>query len=120
MGILQFIDKIAVQTAVYWGSPEPDGYGGYTYDIPVEIAVRWDDVTEKYVNTQGQESVSSAKVMTNAEVEFGGWLFLGELAGMTAAQKANPILVEGAYPIQKIERTPLFRSSTDFVKQIYL
>lgn len=119
-GTLKFIEKVCVQTAVYWGNPQPDGYGGNTFQTGIEIPVRWEDKTEKKINKYGEETVCKAVVMTPEDKEDGGYLYLGTLASLSAAQKADPKLVETAYPIQTIERTPLFKSSSKFVYQIYL
>ena len=119
-GILKFVEKVCVQTAVYWGNPQADGYGGNTFQTGVEIKVRWDDKTEKIINKYGEETVSKAVVMTPEDKDDGGFLYLGTLASLTVEQRANPKLVSTAYPIQTIERTPLFKSSSKFVYVIYL
>jgi len=120
MGLLEFIDKVSVQTAVYWANPVNDGTGGYTYDAPVEILCRWDDIAEKYISRTGEELISSAQILTNETLVEGSWLWLGSLTGLTTAEKANPMLVARAYPIKKVSTTPLFKSTTKFVKGVIL
>jgi len=120
MGILTFIDSIAVQTALYWSWQRPDGYGGYTYSQPFEIACRWDGKTKRIVNKEGQTITSKAVVITNAIISDGGWLYLGTLSGLNPEERNNPLLLPTAYPVQIIQKTPLFKSSTEFIQEIYL
>ena len=42
-GIEKFLQKVCVQTAVYWGSPVENGFGAKTFASPIEIKVRWTD-----------------------------------------------------------------------------
>ena len=120
MSIITFIDKVAVQTAVYWGNPVNDGTGGYTYDAPVEVKCRWDDTAEQYISRTGEEATSSAKILSNSTLAEGSWVWLGELSDLSVAQKANPMIIVDAYPIKKVITTPLFKSTTEFVKEVYL
>lgn len=119
MSIISFISKVCVQDAVYWAPGTPDGYGGNTW-TSTQIKVRWDGVSESITNKYGKEIISSAKVMVQQALNVEGFLYLGTLASLTTPQKANPKLVNTAYPIQKLEMTPLFKSATKFVYQIYL
>ena len=64
------------QTAVYWGNPQSDGFGGRTFDDPVEISVRWSDRQEMFVDMQAQEQVSRAIVHTGTDLVVGGYLYL--------------------------------------------
>jgi len=120
MGILAFIDKVCVQTACYWGSPVEDGYGGYTYTTAIEIKCRWDDVSEKITNQKGNEIISNAQLLITQDLNEEGFLWLGALTSLTTAQKADPLKVEKAYPIQKLEKSPLFKSTNKFVRKVYL
>jgi len=74
-----FLTKNLKQTAVYWGIPISDGYGGYTFADPVEIDCRWEDTNEVIRNSQGKEVVSKSKVFVGQDVDIGGYLFLGEI-----------------------------------------
>lgn len=120
MGILQFIAKVCVQTAVYWEGTGISGFGTPTYATPVEIACRWDGVSETITNSKGIEITSSAKITVTQTISKTGYLYLGFLEDLSVAQKADPLLVDGAYEIQKIEVTPLFKSDDKFVNLIYL
>jgi len=120
MGILRFIERVCVQTAVYWPEPVPDGYGGHTYGDPVEIKVRWDDTIEMITNREGQEIVSKATIMTPADVQEGGYLYLGKISDLSEDEKDDPRKVKKAYPVQRLDISPLYRSSTEFVKLVYL
>lgn len=119
MGILQFISKVCVQDAVYWAPGADNGFGEKSW-TSTQIKVRWDGVSESITNKYGKEVISSAKVMVQQELNVEGFLYLGTLVSLSTAQKANPLLVNAAYPIQKLQTTPLFKSATKFVYEIYL
>lgn len=123
MGIIQFIESVCVQTAVYWGSPAADGFGKKDFADPVEIAVRWTDVEELHIKrgqgVPGQEHISNAEVLLTTEVERGGYLMLGTLDDIPS-DNPNPVAIEGAYEIEKVTKTPLFRSTDQFVRKAYV
>ena len=118
--LIKFIESVAVQTAVYWGSPTPNGYGGSTYDDPVEISCRWDGTTQLVTNNQGKEVVSKAEILLTQDVDEDGYLYLGALSGLTIAQKANPETIDAAWKIVRFDKTPLFQSTDEFVQKAYL
>ena len=124
MGILKFVSDVCVQTAVYWGAPKPDGYGGTSYDDPIELSppngVRWDDQVEVITNNQGEEITSQARVLLLQEVEPEGLLWLGRLEDLTQSQKDDPSQIEDARKIQRVDKNPLFQSTDEFVRQAYL
>ena len=118
MSIISFIRKVTPQTVVYWGNPTPDGFGKYTYDSPVEIKVRWDDVSSIISDNQGREITSNATILLNQNVDEQGYLYLGSLSDLDS--DPTPLNVSKAYMISKVETTPLFKSTTQFVYQCYL
>jgi hypothetical protein len=124
-GLIKFIKKVCVQSAVYWGAPKPDGYGSMTYTSPAEIKCRWTDKVQvvkwqsAYVPTSN-EFISYAEILLYVNVELQGVLWLGTLDSLTTAQKADPLSIPGAREIKTFERIPLFKSSTEFVKKVYL
>lgn len=129
MSIESFIKKVCVQTAVYWGNPVPDGYGGMLFDDPVEIKVRWEDKT-KVISTQaGQEVTSRSEVLTPLDLDYEGYLFLGTLDDVNDPNQAwnemhgiklNPATVQGAYQIVRVDKTPMVMSTKIFVRKVYL
>ena len=127
MSILSFIRKVCVQTAVYWGNPVPDGFGGFTFDEPVEIKCRWEDKIRTFTNLNGIETASKAMILSPVDLCHQGWVFLGTLEDVytlldvdSSNITINPKDVQGAYEIVAIDKTPLFRSTTKFVKEYYL
>ena len=120
MGVLQKLsEKFAVQTAVYWGPPEENGYGDKTFPEPREIKVRWDGeemiVTDKY----GNQFQQKAKVLVTEDLSFDGYLWLGSLLEMESGI-TSPLEVENAYPIRKITKVPMVKKTDDFFRTVYL
>ena len=124
MGIEALIVRMCTQTAVYWGAPVADGYGGKTFDDPVEIDCRWENQVEKIswqgASKLGEEIVSRAQVFTTQDVDELGWLFLGDLDDLSSAEEADPMSVDGAYEIKRFDKTPAMRSTTEFSRVAYL
>jgi hypothetical protein len=125
MGMEAFISSKCVQTAVYWGNPVNDGYGGHTFDDPVEIACRWED-KDQVVGTQvggevtGGVLLSRSIVFVTQDLDEEGYLYLGSLDDLSVEQQANPKLVETAYIIKRFEKTPALGSTTEFLRKAFL
>ena len=111
------------QTAVYWANPVADGFGGFTFDAPVELssdndnAVRWEETQEKFVDSIGEEHLSRAIVYLTDDVEVGEYLMLGELADLDSSQ--NPEGQEGAYRVMRFSKTPNVRG-TQYERKAWL
>jgi hypothetical protein len=120
MGIEKFIQSVCVETAVYWGNPQNDGYGHYTFDTAVEIDVRWDEKTEVITDDEGREVVSKAKILVTQDVDYEGYLYKGSLSDLTAAQKSDPRLVDGAYQIRRFDKTSMIKKTDEFVRMAYI
>lgn len=120
MGLQEFISSVCVQTAVYWAPGTRDGFGQPTWSIGTDISCRWDDTTELIINKYGKEIASQARLLVTQDINPEGYLYLGNLAGLSSAQKSNPKLVPTAYPVQRIEKNPEFKSTTKFVRTVYL
>lgn len=121
-GILKFIESVCVQTAVYWSPGTPNAFGQRTFPIPVEIAVRWDDIVEVISDGKGKELVSKAQIMTPGELKEQGYVMLGSVIDLTLADKLDtpPVDFPDAYEIKRVDKTPLFRSKDIFVYTVYL
>jgi len=118
MSIEKFIEKVSVQTAVYWGSPTNDGYGGKTFADPVEIDCRWEDRTDVLRTSAGNEVVSKAKVLVTQDLDEEGFLYLGELDDLDSAP--IPSEVDGAHKIVRFDKIPMIKKTDEFVRIVYL
>lgn len=120
-GIIKFLEKeVCAQTAVYWGNPQNDGYGGYTYDDPVEISCRWDEITQLVTDEDSRQFTSDAEIIVLQDVDKEGMLYLGSLDDIESAHEANPEQVDGAKRIRHFDKSPLFGSTSEFVRVAYL
>jgi hypothetical protein len=117
MGIEKFIRRIAVQTAVYWGNPVDDGYGGLTFDDPVEIKCRWEDTAELITAADGEQYVTKANIMVTQDVDVNGYLLLGTLNNLDSDQMDDPKEVSGACRIRQFAKVPMIRSTSAFVRK---
>jgi len=116
---MKFPERNLNQTAVYWASPQPDGYGGYTYDDPIEISCRWVDSVKVVKDKNGEEIVCRAEVQVDRDVDEGGVLYLGSLGDLTEQQKNNPKLVDGAFEIKRFDKIPDVKGKKYF-RKVYL
>lgn len=74
------MDDLFKTDAVLWKNPVPDGYGGYTYDSPIQIKVRWEDVQRWYRDKDGVEKLSDSIVFYTDKIEVGEKLARGNLS----------------------------------------
>lgn len=138
--IVKFADSVCVQKAIHWKILSDDGQGGFIVDdnSPVEIDVRWDDsvVIRRESGRdigRGDEGISDASVLIRSNVDeilVGDYLMLIEFSSdgsklksvsdLSQDELVNPRLVEDARRIMTVEKTPLFRSRTEFIRRVYL
>jgi hypothetical protein len=124
MGIERFIQKVCVQTAVYWGNPKDDGYGGFTFDDPVNISCRWEDKIQIVATMDGQEVSSDSEILVTQDLDYNGYLYLGTLEELledyTEEELANPMNVPTAKAIISKSKIPMIKSTKEFVRIVYL
>jgi len=116
---MSHITKHHKQTMVYWGNPADDGYGGLTFDLPVEIKGRWEDKQKLFINANGKQSVSRAIVFLGQDVDLRGYLYLGELSDLSSAQESDPANITNAFEIQAFGKIPNHRG-TKFERKAWL
>lgn len=107
------------QTVVYWGNPANDGYGGRTFDDPVELDCRWSDKQDLFIDIDGQEKRSEAVVWVESDVVVGGYLYLGDLDDLSSAEEADPFEVTNAFEIRRFEKVPSVKAD-QFVRKAWL
>ena len=130
MSIESVIKRFAKQTAVYWGNPIEDGFGGYDYDDPVEIKCRWSERITVLSNDRAEAIICTSTVLTNSELEEQGVLYLGTLDDLldlnipshdsSDAFPQPKDIDEGAYRIVARKKVYMPRSTTDCMRLFYL
>jgi hypothetical protein len=105
---------------VYWGNPVNDGYGGFTYDAPVEISCRWEDKSQLISNAGGETILSRAVVFVLQDLDWDGLLWLGELTDLTVGQRADPKSLDSICVVKRFEKTPGLASTTVFLRKAFL
>ena len=120
MSITSAIRRLCKQDAVYWGNPQNDGYSNFTYDAAVEIKCRWQDKVQFFYDNEGNTQSSRAIVYPLQELDEEGWLYLGLLTDLTAAEIANPKIIPSASTIKKFEKSPVLNGTTDFYYKAWL
>lgn len=124
-GIEKVAKRFCVETAVYWGTPQNDGYGGFTYADPVEILCRWEEKTEVDIGWfstgfPGNLFLSKASVMVLQDLDVQGMLYHGTLASLSAYDTSKPIEIPGAYTIHRFDKIPMARKTDEFVRTAWL
>jgi hypothetical protein len=124
-GIEKVEAKFCVQTCVYWGNPQNDGYGSFTFDAPVEILCRWEEKNEVDIGwfSSGYPAnilLSKASVMIIQDLDLNGFLYLGSLSDLTEENKTNPLTKSGAYVIHRFDKIPMVRKTDEFVRTAWL
>lgn len=121
MSIEDIIIRSLKQTAVYWGAPVDDGYGGYAFDDPVEIICRWENKNEVFTDKAGNELTARSIVYSDQDVDNEGFLYLGTLDDFDSTDDiTDPVTIETAYQIKRFDNLPAHRSTTEFIKKVFL
>ena len=137
MSIENLLNRRCTQTAVYWGSPLADAYGGMSFDSPVEIPCRWEDKIQILGTITGNQIIgyqetSRAIVYLTQDVDQDGYLYLGTLQDLIDLDSSDvydsegsfdnldPRTIAGAHIIKRFEKTPSLGSGTDFLRKAFL
>jgi len=112
------------QTCVYW-APALDDSGSYTYDNygkvqyqdAVELACRWQDRAEEFLNGDGDLNISNSIVFTGVDVTVKGVLMLGTLSDVT--DEDEPLNNTTAHEIKRFDKIPTLKA-TKFLRKAYL
>lgn len=123
MGIPGFIQRHLNQTVVYWGNPQPDGYGGYTYDDPIEISCRVEEVTEVIRSTMDEEIISRAAMYSDRRLDRGGYVYVGTLDDSiidALDSDADPKELDNVMVVLANEKVPRLTRSSESMYKAYL
>jgi len=114
---VSIITRMLKQTAVYWPYASIDQFGKKSWGTAEEISVRWVDVSEEFLDSEGERQVSKVKVYVEKDTPVGGVLMLGELTDITDEDdiKEN----NGAWEIRQFSKLPNFKA-TEFLRTAYL
>ena len=106
MGI---ITRMLKETVVYWAPLLPDANGQPTYDLPVELAARWEEDIRDFIDIRGADEFSDleiarTKVFVASDVEPGGVLMLGQLT--SSVNTLDPKANDNAWEIKRFTNLP--------------
>jgi len=118
--IEQMLNRKYKQKCVYWGNPINDGQGGFTWDDPIELSCRWEEMRQLSLDNTGVTENSRAVVYLSQDVDEEGMLYLGLLNELTNAQKENPREVDAAFFIKRFRKIPALGSTLAYLRIAYL
>lgn len=128
---MSLITKMRRQNAIYWPpAASPDDFGHPAYGDLVELVlteagnyrVRWEDKNEEFLDGTSTVQRSNAVVYVpllpdGTEVQVGGFLWLGDRAGLTSetVPQNNP----GAWEVRQVGKLPNLKA-TEYLRTVYL
>jgi hypothetical protein len=115
MSLEGFLNKLRTRNAVWWRRDGSDGYGNMKFDDPVEVACRWDDINEMYLNEDGESKVSKSIVIVDRAMTIGDYLMLGDLDSTVLD---NPLEETGAQEIKSFSATPDIRDTAMYYEAV--
>jgi hypothetical protein len=104
---------------VYWGNPVNNGYGGYTFDEPIEINCRWEATGIVNFQHNGVEVQAKHEVYVDRDVDEEGYLWFGLLEDVDSGLIATPIDIEDAEMIVRFDKIPNLRG-TKYTRKAFL
>ncbi|KKL85034.1 hypothetical protein LCGC14_1958750 [marine sediment metagenome] len=120
MSFEAFMKRACIQTAVYWNAPVAAEDGSNTFATPTEISCLWKDKITMMRDNDGKDIISKASVHVLEDIDEMGMLFLGTLADLSTAQKADPRKVSNAYEIKVFVKTPGRHLNGEFARRAML
>ena len=114
---MSLIKRMRKQTAVYWPLLSVNQFGKKVVGSPVEIKVRWEDISEEFLDSAGERQMSKAVVYVDRDVTLGGILMLGTISDITDDINIKENI--GAWEIRRFDNLPNIKAS-EFLKTAYL
>jgi len=107
---MSIITKMRKQKALWWKRLEANEYGRYSYDAPVEIDCRWDDVADlgRKPSPPSEKIASSTVVYVDRVMTPGDKLREG---GLESSTESDPENDEGALVIERFVVTPNLKAT---------
>lgn len=122
MGIIE--KMLRYDFCVYWallsnesGGVAYDENGRPQYTTAVQLACRWEDTLEEFVDSQGTRQMSQSVVYVESDVQVGGMLFHGELTDL--AVLTDPRAIDNVWEIKRFDKLPKLKY-TEFLRTAYL
>jgi len=120
-GIERVAERFCVQTAVYWGNPTNDGYGGYTFDTPVEIDCRWENKDMVQVGVKDVLLRNIGTILVTQDLDVDGYVYLGSLSDFDSDDDtSDPLSLDSIYRIFRFDKIPMVRKTDEFVRIAWL
>lgn len=114
---MRLATKVAKQAVVYWAAIGVDDFGSPEYDDPIQINCRWEDVSEEFIDPNGDREISRAKLIVDRDLTLKGVVWLGALVDVRDA--ADPKANDGAWEIRMVKKTPDIRAKR-FLREVIL
>ena len=103
---MSFLTRNLRQKVSHWAlSGTRDNYAHPTWDAPVLLDGRWEDVTEQILTAEGKTILSRSRVYLTIDVAVGDYLLLGEFS----SGALDPHAVSGAFEVKDFRKTPQLR-----------
>lgn len=110
---MRILKKMRKQTAVYWAPTGNDRYGQHTFGPAQELAppngVRWEDMSEEFIDATGRTAISKSNVYTGIDVQVGGFFFNGPLSAVV--DQVNPANNPGCFEILQFQKIPTLKAN---------
>ncbi len=118
---MSIITRMLKQKAVYWPFASIDSFGKKVVGSPVQIKVRWEDVSEEFLDGKGERQLSNALVYVDRDVTVGGILMLGTSADVDASgfDTVNIKENDGAWEIRRFDKLPDLKARR-YLRSAYL
>ena len=105
------------QEAVYWPPDTLDEFGRPSWGTPEEISCRWEDVTEEFIDPNGDRQISKSKLIVDRDLLIKGLLKLGELD--STVDQDDPKDNEDVWEIRLFSKIPDFKGRK-YLREVYL
>lgn len=100
----------STEPVTHW-VPTPDGFGGHSFSAPTVLNGRWEEKSERAMNSEGVEVVSNTVVFLDADVDEGDYLYRG------SSVIADPTTLD-ARQVQVFQKIPDIRNVSSIRKAL--